>query len=103
MADKETTPALKRLPEISAQLQNSLTQANRLFGSLNKGYGDDSRFRRDLDRLLPQITDPARSIRALTDLLSRHPAAPTHARPTTGTGGPNPEDCSTDKARKQGK
>src|SRR4029453_4551156 len=52
--DTEGTPALKRLPAIAQQLQDSLTSANRLFGSFNTGYGDDSRFRRDLDRLLPQ-------------------------------------------------
>lgn len=82
--DTDATPALKRLPEIAAQLQSALTQANRLFGSINTGYGDDSRFRRDLDRLLPQITDAARSIRALTDLLSRHPEALIKGRPNTG-------------------
>jgi paraquat-inducible protein B len=82
--DTDATPALKRLPEIAAQLQNSLAQANRLFGSLNTGYGDDSRFLRDLDRLLPQITDAARSIRALTDLLSRHPEALIKGRTNTG-------------------
>ena len=82
--DTDATPALKRLPEIAAQLQESLTQANRLFGSLNTGYGDDSRFRRDLDRLLPQLTDAARSIRALTDLLSRHPEALIKGRTNTG-------------------
>jgi paraquat-inducible protein B len=63
--DTEGTPALKRLPAIAQQLQESLTSANRLFGSFNTGYGDDSRFRRDLDRLIPQLTDAARSIRAL--------------------------------------
>jgi paraquat-inducible protein B len=82
--DTDASPALKRLPEIAAQLQNSLSQANRLFGSLNAGYGDDSRFLRDLDRLLPQITDAARSIRALTDLLSRHPEALIQGRTNTG-------------------
>ena len=82
--DTDASPALKRLPEIAAQLQSALTQANRLFGSINSGYGDDSRFRRDLDRLLPQITDAARSIRALTDLLSRHPEALVQGRPNTG-------------------
>jgi paraquat-inducible protein B len=82
--DTDASPALKRLPEIAAQLQSALTQANRLFGSINTGYGDDSRFRRDLDRLLPQITDAARSIRALTDLLSRHPEALVQGRPNTG-------------------
>jgi paraquat-inducible protein B len=82
--DTDASPALKRLPAIAAQLQDALTQANRLFGSFNTGYGDDSRFRRDLDRLLPQITDAARSIRALTDLLSRHPEALIKGRTNTG-------------------
>jgi paraquat-inducible protein B len=82
--DTDASPALKRLPEIAAQLQGALAQANRLFGSLNTGYGDDSRFLRDLDRLLPQITDAARSVRALTDLLSRHPEALIQGRTNTG-------------------
>jgi paraquat-inducible protein B len=82
--DRDGAPALKRLPEIANQLQAALTQANRLFGSLNTGYGDDSRFRRDLDRLLPQLTDTARSLRALTDLLSRHPEALITGRTNTG-------------------
>ena len=82
--DTGASPALKRLPEIAAQLQDAITKANRLFGSINAGYGDDSRFRRDLDRLLPQITEAARSIRALTDLLSRHPEALIQGRTNTG-------------------
>ena len=82
--DTEATPALKRLPAIAQQLQDALTSANRLFGSFNTGYGDDLRFRRDLDRLLPQLTDAARSIRALTDLLSRHPEALIKGRTNTG-------------------
>jgi paraquat-inducible protein B len=82
--DAEGSPALKRLPAIAQQLQESLTSANRLFGSFNAGYGDDSRFRRDLDRLLPQLTDAARSIRALSDLLSRHPEALIKGRTNTG-------------------
>ena len=82
--DADAGPALKRLPAIAQQLQESLTKANRLFGSINAGYGDDSRFRRDLDRLLPQLTDAARSIRALSDLLSRHPEALIKGRTNTG-------------------
>ena len=82
--DTDASPALKRLPEIAAQLQDALTKANRLFGSINAGYGDDSRFRRDLDRLLPQLTDAARSIRALTDLLTRQPEALIQGRTNTG-------------------
>ncbi|CAN5664098.1 MlaD family protein [soil metagenome] len=82
--DTDAGPALKRLPAIAAQLQDAMTKANRLIGSVNTGYGDDSRFRRDLDRLLPQLTDTARSIRALADLLSRHPEALIKGRTNTG-------------------
>jgi paraquat-inducible protein B len=82
--DTDATPALKRLPAIAAQLQEAITKANRLIGSVNAGYGDDSRFRRDLDRLLPQLTDTARSIRALADLLTRHPEALIKGRTNTG-------------------
>jgi paraquat-inducible protein B len=49
------------------------------------GYGDDSRFRRDVDRLMPQLTDTVRSVRALADLLSRHPEALIRGRTNTGT------------------
>jgi paraquat-inducible protein B len=82
--DQEGAPALKRLPAIAAELQGALTNANRLLGSIKAGYGEDSRFHRDLDRLLPQLTDAARSIRALTDLLSRHPEALIQGRTNTG-------------------
>lgn len=82
--DQEGTPALKRLPAIAQQLQDALTSANRVLLSFNSGYGDDSRFRRDLDRLMPQLTDTVRSIRALTDLLSRHPEALIRGRTNTG-------------------
>lgn len=82
--DADAGPALKRLPAIAQQLQEAIGKANRLFGSINAGYGDESRFRRDLDRLLPQLTDAARSIRALSDLLSRHPEALIKGRTNTG-------------------
>jgi paraquat-inducible protein B len=82
--DRDGGPALKRLPAIAQQLQDALTSANKLFGSINTGYGDDSRFRRDLDRLMPQLTDTVRSIRALTDLLARHPEALIQGRPSGG-------------------
>lgn len=82
--DADAGPALKRLPAIAQQLQEAIAKANRLFGSINAGYGDESRFRRDLDRLLPQLTDAARSIRALSDLLSRHPEALIKGRTNTG-------------------
>jgi paraquat-inducible protein B len=69
------TPALKRLPDIAAALQDTVTRANKLVGSADAGYGDNSRFKRSLDQLLSQLTDTARSLRILSDLLVRHPEA----------------------------
>ncbi|MBV8189638.1 MAG: MCE family protein [Alphaproteobacteria bacterium] len=83
--DTEGAPALKRLPAIAAQLQAALTSANKMMLSFNAGYGDDSRFRRDVDRMLPQVTDMVRSLKALTDLLSRHPEALIRGRTNSGT------------------
>ncbi len=82
--DEGATPALKRLPDIANQLQDSLVKANRLIASLDRGYGDQSKFHRDIDRLMPQLTDTARSIRALSDLLTRHPEALIKGRTNTG-------------------
>ena len=38
-------------------------------------YGGDSRFNRELDRLMPQLNETVRSFRALADLLARNPEA----------------------------
>jgi paraquat-inducible protein B len=73
--DAGVSPALRRLPEISAGLQAAVTRANKLAGSVDTGYGDGSKFRRDLDRLMTQVNDMARSVRVLTDLLSQNPEA----------------------------
>lgn len=73
--DAGATPALERLPEISLQLQQALTQVNRLAASLNAGYGAESKLNRDVENLLRQLTDTVRSVRTLADLLSRHPDA----------------------------
>jgi len=71
----------KQLPEISAGLQKTLASANKLVLSLDTGYGDNTKFNRDLDRLLVQANDALRSIRALSDLLARHPEALVKGRP----------------------
>jgi paraquat-inducible protein B len=73
--DGGLSPAMRRLPEIAASLQATLTKANRLAGSVDSGYGDESKFKRDIDRLLAQLNDTARSVRVLTDLLSQNPEA----------------------------
>jgi paraquat-inducible protein B len=52
--------------------------------SVDTGYGDNSKFYRNLDRLLVQINDAAQSIRVLSDILARHPEALLRGRPDTG-------------------
>lgn len=82
--DAGLTPLMKRLPEISNNLQHTLSQADQLVGSVNAGYGNNSQFSRDLDRLMSQINDAARSIRLLADFLDRHPEALIRGRANTG-------------------
>jgi paraquat-inducible protein B len=72
----------KQLPELAAGLQKTLTSANKLVLSLDSGYGDNTKFNRDLDRLMVQANEAVSSIRALTDLLARHPEALVKGRPT---------------------
>jgi len=71
----------KQLPQIAAGLEKTLTSANKLVMSLDTGYGDNTKFNRDMDRLLAQANDALRSIRALSDLLARHPEALIKGRP----------------------
>ena len=71
----------KQLPELATRLEKTLTSANKLVLSLDNGYGDNTKFNRDLDRLMAQTTDAVRSIRALADLLARHPEALIKGRP----------------------
>src|SRR5690349_18541336 len=75
------SPAAKQLPEVAAGLQKTLANANKLVLSLDNGYGDNTKFNRDLDRLLAQANDALHSIRALADLLARHPEALIKGRP----------------------
>jgi len=65
-------------------LEKAMTNANRLILSVDNGYGDNTQFNRDLDRLLVQANDAVRSIRALADLLARHPEALAKGRPEGG-------------------
>ena len=71
----------KQLPELVSGLQKTLASANKLVLSLDSGYGDNTKFNRDLDRLMVQANDAVRSIRALSDLLARHPEALIKGRP----------------------
>jgi paraquat-inducible protein B len=82
--DTGLAPAMKRLPEMATSLQKTMADANKLVLSLQAGYGDNTQFNRDLDRLLIQLNDATRSIRALADLLARHPEALIKGRPAGG-------------------
>jgi paraquat-inducible protein B len=82
-ADQGLTPALQRLPQISADLQSTLHHADALLGE--GGYGGDSDFQRNLSRLLDQVNDAARSIRLLADFLDRHPEALIRGRTSEAT------------------
>jgi paraquat-inducible protein B len=82
--DTGTAPALKQLPAMTAELQKTVTNANKLLLSLDSGYGDNTKFSRDLERLLVQTNDALSSIRSLADLLARHPEALIKGRPAGG-------------------
>ncbi len=73
--DSGATPLLKRLPEIAQGLQAAVDHASRLISSADSGYGEKSDFKRDLQRLLVQAGDTARSVRLLADYLDQHPEA----------------------------
>ncbi len=82
--DTEMGPTLKQLPGVATQLQTSLKQMDGLMRSVNTGYGDNTQFHRDLDRLMAQLNDAVRSFQALADLLTRHPEALVRGRTDTG-------------------
>ena len=78
------TPMTQRLPAIATGLENAVKRTDTLISSLDNGYGGDSRFSRDVTRLMSQLTDAARSLRVLADLLSRHPEALIRGRTDQG-------------------
>jgi paraquat-inducible protein B len=71
--DKGVGPVVAKLPELSRSLQDAVNRTAKLVGSAESSYGGDSPFRRDLDRLMGQIGDAARSLRLLADYLEEHP------------------------------
>jgi len=83
-ADEGLSPALKRLPQLSADLQQAVARADTLLGQ--GGIGADSDMQRNLARLLDQVNDAARSIRLLADFLDRHPEALIRGRAGDGGG-----------------
>ena len=84
-ADTGLSPLFRRLPDMSADLQQTLSRANHLVGSADSGYGSNSQFQRDLERLMAQLNDTARSVRLLADFLDRHPEALIRGRTNQGS------------------
>ncbi|TCZ57217.1 PqiB family protein [Roseicella aquatilis] len=83
--DAATAPTLKALPPLLASLQATVTQAGRLVGSVDRGYGNDSQFQRDLERTLEQLNGAARALRSLADTLNRNPESLIRGRATGGS------------------
>jgi paraquat-inducible protein B len=73
--DASTSKALRQLPDITAGMEKTLTNVNKVMLSFDNGYGGNTQFSRDVERLLVQLNDAVRSIRSLADLLARHPEA----------------------------
>jgi paraquat-inducible protein B len=78
------TPTMQRLPAIANGLESTVQRTDKLVASLQTGYGGDSRFNRDVSQMMLQLSDAARSIRVLADLLSRHPEALIRGRTDQG-------------------
>jgi len=73
--DSGLSPLLRRLPQIANNLDQMVGRANAAVGSIERGYGGDSSFNRQLDRMMQQVSDAARSVRMLADYLDKHPEA----------------------------
>jgi paraquat-inducible protein B len=71
--DAGATPLLKRLPDIAAGLQQTIDRASKLLVSADTAYLGNSQVKRDVERLLVQLNDTARSVRLLADFLTQHP------------------------------
>lgn len=68
-------PLLAALQAAAKAGQVALDQATVTLASADKTLGSNSSFKRDLDNLMSQLKDAARSIRVLTDYLEQHPEA----------------------------
>jgi len=71
----DLAPLLAALKGAAAAGQTALDQATVTLASADKTLGANSQFKRDLDNLMSQLKDAARSIRVLTDYLEQHPEA----------------------------
>jgi paraquat-inducible protein B len=82
--DSGLTPTLRQLPDLLFNLQRTMTNVNALAQSINTGYGGNTKFNRDVERLLAQLNETLSSFRSLADLLQQHPDALIKGRPGGG-------------------
>ncbi len=74
-ANQGLTPTMRRLPQLTTELEGTLAGANRFLSGAERSYGGNSHFSRELERAMSELGDTARSVRQLTDFLDRHPEA----------------------------
>ena len=84
--NQDLAPALRRLPETTTELNETLANANRFLTQADRSYGGDSHFARELERAMGELGDTARSVRQLADFLDRHPEALLRGRSEYGSG-----------------
>jgi paraquat-inducible protein B len=82
--DTSATPALLQLPGIVAQMSDVARSANGALGA--SGYGRNSEFQLDMQRMIREVNDAARSFRGLTDYLDQHPESLIRGRETQASG-----------------
>jgi paraquat-inducible protein B len=84
--DDGLTPALRQLPALTASLQQATDRAGKAMRSIDDGYGADSGFHRDMERLMSQVTEMTRAVRFLAEFLDEHPEALLRGRKEEGSG-----------------
>lgn len=77
-------PVTQKLPALATHLDEALKRTDRLIASIEAGYGSNSQLNRDANRLMVQLSEAARSIRVLADLLARNPEALIRGRTSQG-------------------
>jgi paraquat-inducible protein B len=80
--DTNATPALQQLPGVLDGVSRAVQNVNGALGA--DGYGENSEFQHGIKRAMSQVSDAARSFRALADYLDRHPEALLRGRSPQG-------------------
>jgi paraquat-inducible protein B len=82
--DANAMPAIAQLPTIADQMSLAVRNANGTLGAT--GYGPNSDFQHNMERMMREVNDAARSFRVLADYLDRHPEALIRGRASAQAG-----------------